>query len=316
MGGEVSDSATVRWEGPAVAAALVTVVLWASAYVGIRAAAGDFSPGSIALARLVVGVVGLGVLVIVRPWIRPAPRDLALIIAAGVGWFAGYNIVLNEAERLVDAGTAAMLVAIGPIFIALFAGLFLGEGFPQRLLAGCAIAFVGTVIIGVATSTDGAASASTPLGIVLCLVAALLYAAGVTLQKPTLRALSALQVTWMACLVGALACLPFAPTLIEEVGRARPENLAWIVFLGVFPTSIGFTTWAFALSRMTAGRAGAMTYLIPPTAIVMSLLLLAETPPPVAVLGGLLCIVGVVVARSTGLRSPAALRRRREPAEL
>jgi drug/metabolite transporter (DMT)-like permease len=303
------SEAAARSERLAIAAALVTVVLWASAYVGIRAAAVDLSAGSIALARLLVGVIALGAFVATKPVPRPGRRDAALIVAIGVAWFAGYNVVLNEAERLVDAGTAAMLVAIGPIFIALFAGLFLGEGFPQRLLVGCGIAFVGTVVIGIATSSDAAASSSTPLGIALCLVAALLYAAAVTLQKPVLRNVSPLHVTWLACVVGAIACLPFLPTLVGEIGSARPENLAWVVFLGIFPTSIGFTTWAFALSRMPAGRAGAMTYLIPPTAIVISALLLAEAPPPIAILGGLLCIAGVVVSRSSGMRVPATLRR-------
>lgn len=306
--------AAARSDRLAIAAALVTVVLWASAYVGIRAAAVDLSAGSIALARLLVGIVALGVFVVTKPVPRPGRREVALIVAIGVAWFAGYNVVLNEAERLVDAGTAAMLVAIGPIFIALFAGLFLGEGFPRRLLIGCAIAFAGTVIIGIATSSDAAASSSTPLGIALCLVAALLYAAGVTLQKPVLRNVSPLHVTWFACIVGAVACLPFLPTLVGEVGSARLENLAWVVFLGIFPTSIGFTTWAFALSRMPAGRAGALTYLIPPTAIVISALLLGEAPPPIAILGGLLCIFGVVVSRSSDMRLPAALRRRSDPA--
>jgi drug/metabolite transporter (DMT)-like permease len=40
--------------------------------------------------------------------------------------------VLNAAERLVDAGTAAMLVGVGPVLIAIFAGALLGEGFPTR----------------------------------------------------------------------------------------------------------------------------------------------------------------------------------------
>jgi len=296
-------------ETKAVAAALVTVVLWASAFVGIRAAAVDFSPGSIALARLLVGVVALGAFALTRPWTRPSGRDVTFIVAAGIAWFAGYNVVLNAAERLVDAGTAAMLVAVGPIFIALFAGLFLGEGFPRRLLAGCAVAFAGAVIIGVATSADGSATSSTPFGVALCLLAALLYASGVTLQKPVLRNVSALQVTWLACLVGAIACLPFAPGLVDEASAADPVNLAWVVFLGIFPTSIGFTTWAYALARMSAGRAGAMTYLIPPTAIVISWIMLGEIPPVIAILGGLLCIVGVVVARTSSIGFPGILRR-------
>lgn len=313
------DTTRIRPDRLALGAALVTVVLWASAYVGIRAAATDFSAGSIALGRLLVGVVALGVLVATRPWTRPSRRALLYIVGAGLTWLAAYNVILSEAERLVDAGTAAMLVGVGPIFIALFAGLFLQEGFPRRLLAGCAVAFVGTVVIGLATSTDAGASASTPVGIVLCLLAAVLYAVGVTFQKPALRTVSALHVTWLACLVGAIACLPFAPGLVAEIEAAQPANVAWVVYLGVFPTAIGFTTWAYALSRMSAGRAGAMTYLIPPTVIVISWFVLGETPLALAVVGGALCIGGVVVARSGWSWLPATLRRRRDdpgPAEI
>ena len=312
MSGGVTLPTPGASEQRASGAALVTVVLWASAFVGIRAAVVDLSPGSIALVRLLVGTVALGVLLATRPWMRPSRRDLAYIAAAGVAWFAGYNLTLNEAERLVDAGTAAMIVGIGPIFIAVLAGIFLNEGFPRRLLAGCTVAFAGTVIIGLATMADAGASASTPLGVALCLLAALLYGAGVTLQKPVLQRVSPLQATWLACLFGTIVCLPFAPALVGELSDARPVNLAWVVYLGVFPTAVGFTTWAFALSRMTAGRAGAMTYLIPPTAIAISWFLLDETPPALAFLGGVLCIAGVIVARST---MPAALRRARTKAE-
>ena len=47
----------------------------------------------------------------------------------GVLWFGLYNVALNAAETRIDAGTAAMLVNVGPILIAIFAGLILG-GFP------------------------------------------------------------------------------------------------------------------------------------------------------------------------------------------
>jgi len=275
----------------------VTVVSWASAFVGIRAAAVDFSPGSIALARLIVGVLALGVFALTRPWVRPSGRDLAFIVAAGVAWFAGYNVILNAAERLVDAGTAAMLVGVGPIFIALFAGLFLGEGFPRRLLAGCAVAFAGATIIGVATSADASASSSTPLGVALCLVAALLYASGVTLQKPVLRNVSALQVTWLACLVGAIACLPFAGDLVSDARASSVADLGWVVFLGVFPTAIAFSTYAFALSHMSAGNLAVTTYLVPPITVLLSWVLLSETPPAMAYVGGVLALVGVSLAR-------------------
>jgi drug/metabolite transporter (DMT)-like permease len=78
-----------------------------------------------------------------------------------------------------------------------------------------------------------------------------------------------------------------------------------VVYLGAFPTAIGFTTWAYALARTSAGRLGATTYLVPPVAILLSWLLLGETPAGLALLGGLLCIGGVYVTRRAP-RVPAA----------
>jgi drug/metabolite transporter (DMT)-like permease len=282
----------------AVAAALITVTLWASAFVGIRAAGADFEPGALALGRLCVGAIGLGAMVVVRGWVQPTRRDLVLIVAAGLLWFAFYNVALNAAERNLDAGTASMLVNLGPIFIAVLAGLFLGEGLPVRLLTGCLIAFGGTAVIGLATSSTQAPGANPILGIVLCVASALAYAGGVTLQKPAVAHVPALQVTWICCLVGAVACLPFAPGLASEIVAARPESTAWMVYLGLFPTAIGFTTWAYALRHTPAGRLGSTTYLVPPVVIALAWLLLGEVPPTAAMAGGVLCIGGVVVARS------------------
>jgi drug/metabolite transporter (DMT)-like permease len=284
----------------ALGAALLTVVLWASAFVGIRAVADDLSPGSFALGRLLVAAAALGVIVALR---RPAlPRhrsDWTLIAVSGVVWFGGYFIALNAGEGLVDAGTAAMLVNVGPILIAIFAGLFLREGFPPRLVIGSVIAFAGTLIIGVASGSQ-AGQENAPLGVLLCLIAAVAYAIGVTVQKPALARVPALSVTAIACAIGAMVTLPFGPLLIEELGSAPPDAIAWIVYLGIFPTAIAFTTWAFALNRTTAGRLGSTTYLVPPVAIGLAWLMLNEVPPALAFVGGALCIGGVIVARSRG----------------
>jgi drug/metabolite transporter (DMT)-like permease len=278
----------------ALVAALVTVVLWASAFVGIRAAGEDLSPGALSLGRLAVGSALLGVFVLLQRGRLPGRRDWPGIVVCGVLWFGLYNLALNAAEQRVDAGTAAMLVNIGPILIALLAGWLLREGFPRALVAGCAVAFAGAVVIGLATSERGVAAG---WGAVLCVAAAAFYAGGVVAQKPLLSRASALHVTWLAATVGLVVCLPFAATLADEVGDADASSIAWMVYLGVFPTAIGFLTWAYALSRTTAGRMGATTYLVPPIAILIGWALLAESPETLAFLGGALCLGGVVIAR-------------------
>jgi len=240
-----------------------------------------------------VGSLLLGAVVVARPTIRPTRRELALLALAGLLWFGTYQVVLNEAERRVDAGTASMLVLIAPIFIIALAAVFLKERTTPNLLFGGALAFAGVVVIGLASSSGKASL----VGVILCLIAALASAIGVVAEKPVLNRISALQVTWTCCAVGALVCLPYAPRLTHELRAAPAGGVAWLLFLGVFPTSIAFTTWAYALARGSAGRVAATAYLIPPITIVMSWLILGETPGVIAVLGGALCLAGVYIAR-------------------
>ncbi len=119
-----------RGRATVIAAVGVMVCLWASAFVAIRFADRQLSPGALALGRLLVGSAALGALVVVRRAPLPGRRQLAGIVVCGVLWFGVYNVALNAAERRVDAGTAAMLVNIGPILIAILAGSILHEGFP------------------------------------------------------------------------------------------------------------------------------------------------------------------------------------------
>lgn len=279
-------------------ALVVTVLAWASAFVGIRAVSDTFSPGALTLGRLLVALLAL--LVIVRPRLTSVPRgrDAWLTLLYGAAWFGVYNVALNAAERDLDAGTTALIVNIGPILIAVLAGWFLREGFPRPLLVGMGIAFAGVVLIAVSTRADSSAvSTATTLGVVLCVVAAVCYAIGAVAQKPTLAVVPPSTSVWFGCLIGALLCLPFGPTLVSELGDATPTDVGWVVFLGVVPSAIGFTTWAYAIKRLSAGQVASSTYLVPLTTTLMSWVVLDEIPATLAFVGGALCLVGVAVTR-------------------
>ncbi|MGH3585951.1 MAG: DMT family transporter [Pseudonocardia sp.] len=282
-----------RWT--ALAAVTVTVLAWASAFVGIRAVGASYDAGPMAFGRLLVGCLALGAgLLVSRRWVRPTRREWALIVLCGLAWFAVYNVVLNAAEQRVDAGTTAMLVGVGPILIALFAGLLLGEGFPRWLVIGALIAFAGAMLVGAATSQGSGADL---LGVTFALVAAVTYAIGVLAQKAVLGRLPGLQVTWLACTIGVVGTLPFAPGLVTAVATAPAGATVGLLYLGAVPTALAFSTWAYALARMDAGRLGLTTYLVPPIAVLMSAVLLGELPPPLAFVGGAICLVGVALSR-------------------
>jgi drug/metabolite transporter (DMT)-like permease len=285
----------------ALAAGLTTVTLWGSAFVGIRAAGETFAPGSIALGRLLVSSAVLTGVALTRRERLPSRRALVPIVVFGVAFLGAYSVVLNAAERRVDAGTAAMVVNTGPLLIAILAGVFLHEGFPRGLLAGCAVALAGCVLIGLATTHGGSR-----VGVVLLIVATIAYASAVVVQKSALGRASAFQVTWLGCAAATIACLPFAPVLAGDLADGSARAIGWTIYLGLGPTALGFATWSYALRRASAGRVASLNYLIPVVAIVLGRLVLGERPAQLALAGGALCLTGVYVARLR--RSPTRAR--------
>lgn len=283
----------------AIAAVAVTMLLWASAFVGIRAAAPHFSHGALALGRLLIASAVLVAILLLRRGGLPPRAAWPAIAGSGVLWFAVYQVALNWGEQEVDAGTAAMLIGLAPILVAAVSGTLLGEQLSRNLVAGLGVAVAGTVLIGL--SVAGSADDSLP-GVLLCVLAAVASAGGVILQKPALRKASAAQVTTFGCVVGAVACLPFSGQLLTELGDAAPSAILNMVYLGVLPTALAFSTWAYALARTPASVMGITTFLVPALAILMSWLLLGEVPGLLAVAGGVLCLVGVALSRR---RAPA-----------
>ena len=277
-----------------VAAVVITVVLWASAFVGIRAIGPSFSPGPLTLGRLVVAAVVLGLFVL--PTLRKLPRGREWwpILAYGVMWFGGYNVALNAAEHLLDAGTSAMLINVSPIIVAVLAGFILKEGFPRWLIIGSTLAFGGVAMIAIGS---GQRSTADVVGVLLCLLAAVLAAVSVIIQKPVLKKFPAAQATWFGIMVGTVCCLPFTGQLVAEVQQAPIPATLGLLYLGIFPTAIAFTTWAYALSLIDAGKMAATTYLVPGTTILISWLILSEVPTIWGLIGGVICLVGVGLTR-------------------
>jgi drug/metabolite transporter (DMT)-like permease len=276
----------------ATAATAATLVMWASAFVGIRAAGATLAAGPLAFGRLAIAAAALGVVAAVRRPPLPARRDIARLALCGAAWPGAYFVLLNASERHVDAATASILVKLAPVLVAIAAGAMLHEGFPPRLLAGCALALAGVVVVGAGGRGD-------LVGALLGVGAAVAYATGVVLQKPVVGRVSPLAASAIGTAAGALLCLPFAPALADELPRLDGGEVAWLIYLGLFPTAIAFTTWAYALARSPAGRLAATTYLVPPLTAALAWWLLGEAPTGRALVGGAISLAGVAVACTT-----------------
>jgi drug/metabolite transporter (DMT)-like permease len=282
-----------------LAAVAFTLFAWASAFVGIRHLGEEVPPGSLSLGRLVVAVVALGVMVRVsvpaerrRP---PGRREWPLIVLGGISWIGIYNVALNESERRIDAGTAALIIQIGPIIVALLATFFFQERLTKWLLIGLGVGFAGVVVIGRASSTSGNGDV---VGVLLSALAAVTFAVGVITQKKLLGSgMTALEMTFWFYVVGTVACLPWSGELVGVVADASAADIGWLVYLGIVPSALAFVTWAYALNRSDAGKFALTTFLVPFITTLMAWVVLGEVPPGLAFVGGALCIAGVLLTR-------------------
>ncbi len=289
-----SDGAVKNGKALLTVALVVTVLAWSTAFIVIRGVVSHFGGGELALGRLLVGTVLLSLLLIGRKWVRPTAHQWLLIAIYGVLWFGGYNVALNIAEQTLDAGTASMILNIGPILIALGAGVFLGEGVPKWLAIGAGVSFGGVVLIGF---SSGATNLGSGVGIIWGLLAAVVYTIGVLCQKYLLRTIPTTQLTWMGCTFGAVACLPFAGGLIAQIAAAPSYAIWGVVYLGAVSTTLAFSTWGYALSKLPAGQLGVITYVVPAIVIVLGLVVFGEIPTFLAIIGGVISLIGVALSR-------------------
>ena len=132
-----------------------------------------------------------------------------------------------------------------------------------------------------------------------------------TLDAPA----AAVPVTGFSFWSGAFLLLPFLPGLAAEVRRAPVGATLAIVYLGIFPGAIAYTTWAYFLSRAAAAKASTFLYLVPLLTVLIGWAWLGELPAILPLVGGALALAGVVIvnSRSAGV-SPTLAARQKTPA--
>jgi drug/metabolite transporter (DMT)-like permease len=276
-----------------------TVVLWASAFVAIRAALPAYGPIYLAVLRF---LVASAVLAIYAPFSRmrlPERRDLPRIMLCGLVGIAGYNLALNTGEQTVTAGAASLLANTGPIWTALLAIWILGERLRVWGWVGIAISFMGAAII--AWGEQRGLGLSWGAGLVL--LAAIQLSLYSVFQKPLLQRYRPVEVATYAIWAGTLLLLPFAAGLPAVVAAAPLQSTLAAIFLGIGPAALAYITWAVALAHLPAARASSFLYLVPAIALLIAWLWLGEVPGALSLIGGAFAIGGVIVVATLGGRN-------------
>src|SRR5215212_7726433 len=274
-----------------LAAVVASVVFGASAYAAIGAALASYSPGPLALLRMLVASAALAVYAAISGMRMPEVRDLPSVVLAGLFAFALYNVALNYGQLSASAGAASLIIASIPIFTALLAVASLGERLDALGWLGIAVGFLGMAVITLGEGGGFGINA----GALLVLLAALSASVYFAFQKPYLEKYGSLTFTAYAIWAGALLLLHFLPALIGEVQSAPVGATLASVYLGIFPTIVAYATAAYVFSRLPASRAVSIEYLFPPVAIVIAYLWLGEVPATLSVIGGAVALFGVAL---------------------
>ena len=274
-----------------LAAVVAAVVFGASAYAAIGAALGSYSPGPLALLRMLVASAALALYAALAGMRLPEVSDLPAVAFAGLCAFALYNVALNYGQLSASAGAASLIIASIPIFTALLAVAFLEERLDALGWTGIAAGFLGIALITLGEGGGFGINA----GALLVLLAAVSASVYFAFQKPYLDKYGALLFTTYAIWAGAFLLLPFLPALIRAVRSAPAGATLAIVYLGVFPTIVAYTTAAYVFSVLPASKAVTLEYLFPPVAMVIAYLWLGEVPTALSVVGGTVALAGVAL---------------------
>jgi drug/metabolite transporter (DMT)-like permease len=305
-----------------------TLLLWASAFAGIRegmqvtaagaVGPGGYGPGEVALLRFGTASAVLAVFAVLTRMRLPRREDLLGIAVAGVVGITGYHVPLNFGELTVNSGAAALLIAAGPVFVALMSMGVLHERLSKVGWLGILVAFAGTAVI----SVGGEAGLRFSAGALLVLLAAFTTAIYFVLSKRLLARYSPLEFTCYAIWAGTIPMLVFAPTFVVQAQHAVPSATLSVIYLGIFPAAIAYVLSNYALARMPASIMTTFLYLSPVLAGLIAWLWRGEVPTALTVAGGVVVIAGVVVVQTWGspgrpassTPQPATLSAEAEPA--
>ena len=274
----------------------IAMLTWSSAYAAIAYGLGGFTPGEVALARLLLGSICFMLWMRIRKLPLPPVSAWPPLLALGVVGLSVYHLCLNYAETRIASGTAAIIIALAPAATAATSALWLRERLSARAIAGLAVALAGVVLV---VLTSGKSVSFQPKA-ALVLVSVLATSIYFTLQKPFSARFGAEAVTTVTFLGGTLGALPFGLGLPHELIAAPHSRVAALIWLGLAPTFLGYLTWSKAIHRASVSKVSSFIYFSTPLALLISWVWLGERPGWVTLIGAAIVVGGVVATNTRG----------------
>ncbi|HCX2094033.1 TPA: DMT family transporter [Staphylococcus aureus] len=269
---------------------LFTIILWGSAFPMIKIALNDFSAESLSAFRLILATIILLPFVIIKKLPTPELRDIPVIFILGFCGFVIYHTALNFGETLISAGISGILVSTTPIFSSALAYIFLKEHFSKWNWLSSLVAFIGISIISI--SKDDYTTINV-LGVFIILLASFSESLYFTFQKKYIEKYGFIAFTLYTIMASSPFMLVFIPEIINDIHGATFTSIVSVLYLAIFPTIIPYVLLAYIVKSVGVSDATMSLYLTPIVSLLLSYLLLDELPTTLAIIGGLITLLGV-----------------------
>lgn len=282
----------IQNKGKVYFAFTITIILWASAFPVIKLALSDFSAVHLSSLRLSIASLTLLILAFIKKIPIPDFKDIPIILLLGFCGFTLYHITLSFGEYYVSAGISSLIVSTTPIFSALLATYFLKEKFSKLAWIGSVIAFIGVACMALGNDSKVIAMC---VGVVLVLIASIGESIYFVFQSSYLKKYGFIPFTIYTILAGSLFSFIFLPGAIHDLQYADTNALLLVLYLGIFPTVIPYFALAYTIYKVGVADATMSLYLTPACALVLSFIMVGELPSMVAMIGGIVTLIGVTI---------------------
>ncbi|EVF34112.1 DMT family transporter [Staphylococcus aureus] len=269
---------------------LFNIILWGSAFPMIKIALNDFSAESLSAFRLILATIILLPFVIIKKLPTPELRDIPVIFILGFCGFVIYHTALNFGETLISAGISGILVSTTPIFSSALAYIFLKEHFSKWNWLSSLVAFIGISIISI--SKDDYTTINV-LGVFIILLASFSESLYFTFQKKYIEKYGFIAFTLYTIMASSPFMLIFIPEIINDIHGATFTSIVSVLYLAIFPTIIPYVLLAYIVKSVGVSDATMSLYLTPIVSLLLSYLLLDELPTTLAIIGGIITLLGV-----------------------
>lgn len=284
----------------ACGAACVTLagILWGILGLFVRAL-GDsgLTPFDVVGVRALVaaGALLLFLLATDRRALLVRPRDLWCFLGTGLCSIVFFNYCYFTAVRMMSLASAAVLLYTAPAFVMLLSSALFGERLTRRRIAALLCTFLGCASV---TGVFGAQQSLTLAGVLIGLGAGLGYALYTIFGRYALaRGYQAPTITFYTFLIAALCVCLADGTARLRAAAAAPEALALMLALGLVSTVAPFLLYTIGLRTLSGARASIIASIEPVTAALLGIALYGEQPGFGTLLGLLLVLLGIFLAR-------------------